>query len=201
MLYSNEDLNLKEMENWDSSKQVLQTELENVKRVYQDIGRKIDQSQIEVDKLAKRNASITANLQQVQGQLENIPRADIVGAYDAALDALQRVVVMRGQLEKFQQNRASIERYISLLDGIQHIFTLNSGGSTTSDGAFSTVEMMIQGQEAERQRLSRQMHDGPAQALSNFILQAEIATRLFDVDQGKARDELKLLKSAATNDF
>jgi two-component system sensor histidine kinase DegS len=31
------------------------------------------------------------------------------------------------------------------------------------------------------------MHDGPAQALSNFILQAEIAMRLFDVDQAKAK--------------
>ena len=29
--------------------------------------------------------------------------------------------------------------------------------------------MVIQAQEAERQKLSRQVHDGPAQALSNFI--------------------------------
>jgi two-component system sensor histidine kinase DegS len=61
--------------------------------------------------------------------------------------------------------------------------------------------MMIQAQEAERQRLSRQMHDGPAQALSNFILQTEIAMRLFDMDQDKARDELSNLKSSASNTF
>jgi two-component system sensor histidine kinase DegS len=61
--------------------------------------------------------------------------------------------------------------------------------------------MMIQAQEAERQRLSRQMHDGPAQALSNFILQTEIAMRLFDMDQSKARDELENLKVSATDTF
>ena len=60
---------------------------------------------------------------------------------------------------------------------------------------------MIQAQESERQRLSRQMHDGPAQALSNFILQTEIAMRLFDVDQKKAREELDNLKVSATGTF
>ena len=45
------------------------------------------------------------------------------------------------------------------------------------------------------------MHDGPAQALSNFILQTEIATRLFDVDQDSAREELQTLKASATNTF
>lgn len=45
------------------------------------------------------------------------------------------------------------------------------------------------------------MHDGPAQALSNFILQTEIAMRLFDLDQDKARNELSNLKVSATSTF
>jgi two-component system sensor histidine kinase DegS len=45
------------------------------------------------------------------------------------------------------------------------------------------------------------MHDGPAQALSNFILQTEIAMRLFDLDQDKAKDELNNLKLSATRTF
>jgi two-component system sensor histidine kinase DegS len=45
------------------------------------------------------------------------------------------------------------------------------------------------------------MHDGPAQALSNFILQTEIAMRLFDLDQKAAREELENLKQSATKTF
>jgi two-component system sensor histidine kinase DegS len=45
------------------------------------------------------------------------------------------------------------------------------------------------------------MHDGPAQALSNFILQTEIAMRLMDVDVGQARDELNSLKASAMSTF
>ena len=61
--------------------------------------------------------------------------------------------------------------------------------------------MLVNAQEAERQRLSRQMHDGPAQALSNFILQTEIAMRLLDVDPTQARDELGNLKMSAMGTF
>jgi two-component system sensor histidine kinase DegS len=66
---------------------------------------------------------------------------------------------------------------------------------------FESLETIIQAQEAERQRLSRQMHDGPAQALSNFILQTEIAMRLFDVNQTQAREELEHLKVSASDTF
>jgi two-component system sensor histidine kinase DegS len=45
------------------------------------------------------------------------------------------------------------------------------------------------------------MHDGPAQALSNFILQTEIALRLFEIDPEQAREELNSLKSAASSTF
>jgi two-component system, NarL family, sensor histidine kinase DegS len=59
----------------------------------------------------------------------------------------------------------------------------------------------VNAQEAERQRLSRQMHDGPAQAMSNFILQTEIAMRLLDVDPAQAKEELSNLKNSALGTF
>jgi two-component system sensor histidine kinase DegS len=61
--------------------------------------------------------------------------------------------------------------------------------------------MLIQAQEAERLRLSRQMHDGPAQTLSNLILETEIAMRLFDVNKEEAYQELGSLRDSASNTF
>jgi two-component system sensor histidine kinase DegS len=71
---------------------------------------------------------------------------------------------------------------------------------TDGDG-MPVIVRIVEAQEAERQRLSRQIHDGPAQALSNFILQTEIAMRLFDIDAERARAELQSLKSSATATF
>ncbi len=60
---------------------------------------------------------------------------------------------------------------------------------------------VVEAQEAERQRLARQMHDGPAQSLTNFILQAEICQRLFDRNPDRAEEELGNLKTAASTTF
>jgi two-component system sensor histidine kinase DegS len=45
------------------------------------------------------------------------------------------------------------------------------------------------------------MHDGPAQSLTNFILQAEICQRLFDRNPERAAEELDNLKTAASVTF
>lgn len=188
---------------WEILKESMKEELEQKKREIQEIDLMIEQSQLEVNKLTQRNATITARLQQAQTQFDSIPRSDIRVAYDAALDAQQRLFVMRGQLDKLQSDRAQYANYQSLLE---RVLDIEGGGlqearskGTSSTG--QTVEMMIRAQEAERQRLARQMHDGPAQALSNFILQTEIAMRLFDVDQARAKEELATMKSAATTTF
>jgi two-component system sensor histidine kinase DegS len=166
----------------------------------------IEQSQLEVEKLVQRNSSITSHLQQIQSNFDTMPRPDIRATYDAALEAQQRLFVMRGQLEKLQSDKLHLERTIDLQERILELVSdgMPAGfqsGSRVNAATAEKLEMVIQAQEAERQRLSQQMHDGPAQALSNFILQTEIAMRLFDVNQEKAREELSNLKLAATSTF
>ena len=180
----------------------LQTELEETQRALREITLMIEQSQGELSKLSQRNAAITTHLQQVQNQLDRMPPQEIRNAYDSALDAQQRLFVMRGQLEKLQSEKSHLERFKATLE--QARGSLTSGSASASGGAKSalaSVEMLVNAQETERQRLSRQMHDGPAQALSNFILQTEIAMRLMDVDAGQARDELNNLKTSAMGTF
>jgi two-component system sensor histidine kinase DegS len=189
---------------WESLKQSVIEELDQSRRELKEIALMLEQSQLEVNKLAQRNASITAHLQQVQAQFDSLPRADIRMAYDSALDAQQRLFVMRGQLEKLQSDQVRMQHYAAILE---RVLEVQEGGPPkdlrrrSSGAVVETVEMIIQAQEAERQRLSRQMHDGPAQALSNFILQTEIAMRLFSVDQAKAKEELSNLKLSATSAF
>ncbi|NUM46832.1 MAG: hypothetical protein HUU38_19170 [Anaerolineales bacterium] len=201
MLTDGDRNGLGDFENWESSRQSIRTELEQSRQNLKEIGRKIEHSQAEVGRLTQRNATITATIQQVRAQFESAPREKVRDAYEAGLDAVQRLFVMRGQLEKLQTEQEGLKRYVTLLEKIEQLTEKGASTQPGSANSFTSVEMMIQAQEAERQRLSRQMHDGPAQALSNFILQTEIATRLFDVDQDSAREELQTLKASATNTF
>ena len=54
---------------------------------------------------------------------------------------------------------------------------------------------IIQAQEEERQRVARDIHDGPAQSMSNVVLKADICEKLLDVDIGRTKSELKQLKT------
>lgn len=179
----------------------LQTELEETQRSLREVTLMIEQSQGELAKLTQRNAAITAHLQQIQGQMSNLKPDEIRMAYDSALEAQQRLFVMRGQLEKLQSDKTHLERQKAVLERFQS--NSNGGGAHAPGGKsqMASVEMLVNAQESERQRLSRQMHDGPAQALSNFILQTEIAMRLLDVDPAQAKEELSNLKVSAMGTF
>lgn len=193
-----------EVNGWDALDKTIQEEVDLVQNEITEIDLMLEQSQFEVNKLTQRNTTITTQLQQVQGQLDNLPRVDIRDAYESALDAKQRLFFIRGQVEKLQSDRGHLERYTKTLAQVLKLLERNKSNIDHSDGSIATVEfveMMVQAQEAERLHLSRQMHDGPAQALSNLILQSEIAMRLFDLDQMKAREELANLKTSAMRTF
>ena len=162
-----------------------------------------DQSQVEVGRLTQKNSDVNEQLKLLKGQFDSVPREDIQVIYDSALEAQQRLFVMRGQVEKLEVDKKHLTDLLAFLELVEESI---EGGKPTQqqtkkNGSSSTIEGIIQAQEGERQRLARHMHDGPAQALSNFILQTEIATRLFDVDQQKAKGELDTLKGAATTTF
>lgn len=178
-------------------------ELEQSKRNLNEVSLMLEQSQVELSKLTQRNASITGHLQKIQSEFESTSKADIRMAYNAALDAQQRLLVMRSQLEKLQSEQTHLTHYMRMLNRIKDVLS-DSGKAIVGLGnkaSSAVLEMVIDAQESERQRLSRQMHDGPAQALSNFIVQAEITNKLFDLDQTKAKEELLNLKNTATGTF
>ena len=189
---------------WEEKRKQIQDQLIQTREAIKEINLLLEQSELEVNKLTERNANVTGTLQKVQNQFERLPREEIRSAYDAALDAQQRLFVIRGQVEKLQSDKKHLQRQIELLEFIDsNLSEEQIEISDISDAGEEKylLEMLVQAQEAERQRLSRQMHDGPAQALSNLILETEIAMRLFDVNKEQAYEELGSLKDSATKTF
>ena len=167
----------------------------------------INQSSAEVERLAQRNAQATSYTRQLQTNFETLPREDIREAYEALSDSQQRLYSMRGQLEKLRSDQRNLTRLSKLqqqiLELTDDLATLptSTGSRSVSPGEQSSVIRVIQTEEAVRQSLVRRMHDGAASSLSNFILQAEICQRFFDVNPDRAREELNALKSSAASTF
>ncbi len=186
----------------EEARKSIQAELDDVTKSLREVTLMLEQSQVEASKLTQRNAAITAHLQQIQASGANIALSELKMSYDSALDAQQRLFVMRGQLDKLQSDQSHLQRYRGSLEKVLGLLEQPiEGGKGTGKSPQASIESIIQAQESERQRLSRQMHDGPAQALSNFILQTEIAMRLMDVDAAQAREELNSLKASAMSTF
>ena len=197
----------------DAQSQLLDTlsqEMKRLKDKLAEIKTQIDQTQLVVDREQQRNADIATELRTIQDNIETVPRQDIRTKYDEAIDARFRLTTMRGQLEKFQSNRDTIETEQKLLAQLLSMvqgggLQINSGGEeptpTRAAPASTNIVRIIQAQEEEKNRLARLMHDGPAQSLTNFILQTEICQRLFDRDPARAAEELGNLKSTASVTF
>jgi len=73
--------------------------------------------------------------------------------------------------------------------------------SSVPPSAADAQMRIVEAQEAERGRLAREVHDGPAQALSNAIFQVEVVQRLLDRDEAAARVELQQLRDVLTREL
>jgi two-component system, NarL family, sensor histidine kinase DegS len=187
----------------------LEAEYEKARQTRKEIELMIEQSQKELQKLTRLNAERNVQIQQAHAQFETMPRSDIKTVYTNAMDTQQRYLVTRGQLDKLQNDVDAWTRYLGLLEKVREhlskgfkVTGSRSGPKLQSRGGGSaTLEMVINAQENERSALSKRMHDGPAQALSNFIVQTEIASRFLDIDVSRAKDEMNNLKTAAMGTF
>ena len=189
---------------WNEFQQEVLVEINQTKRAMAEVKLMLEQSQVELTKLTQKNQAITIHLQQVLMQFDSIPRGDIKTAYHTAMDAQQRLLVMRNQLEKLQSDQAGMQKLLAFLERAQKIMLETSENNVSGNrvhGGTALLEMMINAQETVRQRLSTQMHDGPAQSLSNFMIRVDIANRLLDIDINRAKEELNNLKVEATHTF
>ena len=97
----------------------------------------------------------------------------------------------QAELAKLEVAERTLERtWLFLERGDATLLTEVGGPATAGDFQMRIVEA----QEAERSRLAQEIHDGPAQALSNSIFQVEYIERVIETDPLMARTELRFLR-------
>src|SRR5437667_349110 len=146
---------------------------------------------------------------------------DLDEQFDAIVDALRRGVrTVRQQVEKYgrtyqkhaedrsretahgeldEETQRDYRRLKQLQLVIQHIessaaYLLGSGIDPSSDSDDVSVEVaqrVLGSLEAERERLYRDVHDGPAQVLANAIFEVEYLERITERAPAEVRQTLK----------
>ena len=105
-----------------------------------------------------------------------------------------QVDILEGKLKILSRFRESLRRYSAELD------RASMGGAmpqhtpdkldTSTPLPPAVSRLVLAAQEDMRREIARAMHDGPAQSLTNIVLQAQIVERLLDRDPSQAKNEI-----------
>jgi two-component system sensor histidine kinase DegS len=142
--------------------------------------------------LTKRTALMEAQVEVLAGKQKVLDRyRDALGTYATDLQALadSGVAVSAGPTSAL----------VVAADAAGAPEPGSTGGPAPEAGAESpspAVSRLVLGaQEDLRREIARAMHDGPAQSLTNIVLQAQIVDRLLSRDPEMAKEELRELVS------
>ncbi len=120
---------------------------------------------------------------------------------NAQLVALtRRAVLMEAQVDLLEGKRKALARHRAAIADIAEAAGVDAAdqereAAAGEVAATSSSRSVLNAQEDLRREIARAMHDGPAQSLTNIVLQAQIVERLLDRDPGRAKGELGQLVS------
>ena len=160
----------------------------------------VESTQTEVNRLKAREDQAKTRVEEVRANPSNFQRDEIFGATDEHATSIGRRMTMESQLAALQGKRKLLDRTKSLITQAQtHVAESASAPAAAAVPGVvdegKLLQAVVDTQEAERKRIARQVHDGPAQAMANVVLQSEISERLFEVDPQRSRTELAALRS------
>ncbi len=188
-------------------------EVENIKKDVERTKQETVAIIFTVDDLEKKERRSRIKLMEVSRNFSIYSEDDIKAVYDDARNLQVELAVARAQEQSLRQQRDELElRLRSLKNTVS-----KAEGLTTQVGAvlgYLGDEMgnvvvkieslqqsqvfgakIIKAQEEERRRVSREIHDGPAQAMANIVFRAEVCERLIDIDVLRAKKELADLRA------
>ncbi|HXG26235.1 MAG TPA: histidine kinase [Candidatus Binatia bacterium] len=159
--------------------------------------------QMAAERLAAGAAGSPKELAELANQLVTIGRK--AALMEAQIDLLEGKKRSGLRLvETIKAHEAQARALAGLPDGGRKLLSASDAdGGTPLDMSVDqggpvppgVSRMILTAQEDMRREIARQMHDGPAQSLTNIVLQAQIVERLMAKDPGKATAEVHQLIS------
>lgn len=151
----------------------------------------------ELDALERRPPDLRPRLVTTDDDPAAVADAAEAGAEDDRARSLRADVIQLGDdLGAHQTELAKIEVALRNLESTWLFLERGDDSLVSGDAALPTELAMriVEAQESERSRLAQEIHDGPAQVLSNAIFQVEYIERVIDSDERLARTELRFLR-------
>lgn len=204
----------------DNSRSQIYAIVENARTEYEVLKADLDEIKIsikkiitEVDTLGIQYKAMRKKLAIVSKDFSKYTELDIKDAYEKASEIKVGYMLKqseeKGLRERRTQLELSIKRAINIIDNAEKVVNQMSIALSYLTGEMLSViegldknsEMFIgikilEAQENERKRISRDIHDGPAQHIANIVMKADICEQLIKVDLDQGLKEINELKDA-----
>ena len=176
------------------------TEIANLERELGEIDMLITQARTEAERHENKRSQAAEKLSSLgQRQPDQKELLDLAGQVSTLT---RRAAMMEAQVEVLEGKRKALTRFRDSLTANAGILAEASSaapGEATPEGDGNGSEppplsrIVLSAQEDLRREIARAMHDGPAQSLTNIVLQAQIVERLLAQDPAGAQQEVQLL--------
>jgi two-component system sensor histidine kinase DegS len=188
-------------------------ECKNLELLVEEIKRKTAVVIQEVDRLELQEKDSRNKLVSVSKNFSLYSEPDIKAAYENAKNLQIKITLKRQEEKELIRQRTDMEKRLknsyevvkkaeNLVSQVGVVMGYLSGNLQDVVGHLEDIQQrqimgikVLKAQEEERQRIARDIHDGPAQLMANLVIKAEICEKLIDRDVDKAKFELNQLKS------
>lgn len=189
-------------------------EYEKLKKELDTINDEIEIAIRDVDDLEMKDKIARNTLAKVSRDFKNNTEADIKAAYDKATEIRVAQVTAQNNEKSIRDRRNRIE--ISIKNALKNIknaeqvvhqvaiaasYLKGEIMNAIEEANYGTDMMMgvriLEAQENERTRISRDIHDGPAQRVANIVMKADLCEKIAKKDLNKGLLELAGLRVAA----
>ncbi|RXZ83554.1 histidine kinase [Paenibacillaceae bacterium] len=183
---------------------------QELEQVYKETAETIDK----VDRLELDFRRARIRLTEVSRDFVRYKEEDIKSAYEKATQIQLDLMVFREKEAYLKARRDDLQQRVKSVDlSIERAETISSQVNVVLEylsGDLNQITRILESaknrqviglkiilaQEEERKRISREIHDGPAQSLANLVLRTEIAERMLIKQEFRlVQDELIDLKS------
>ena len=195
--------------------EIAETAGNDQKRLHEDLERvnsELKQLVDTVNRLESMYKKARVHLMEVSRDFANYSEEDIKKTYRYAQELQVQLAIERERENGLRFKRDELARSIvrvndmalkadDLVSKVDIALTFLNGNLNEFSQHMEGIQQkqmiggrIILAQEEERKRVAREIHDGPAQAMANVVLRAELCDKLLSSNREQVAEELKQLK-------
>jgi two-component system sensor histidine kinase DegS len=181
----------------------LQEVAERVRREVDSLSREIGEIELLVQQARSEASRHEAKTSQALDKLKATPgySAGAAEQTEQLMAITRRAAIMDAQVDILDGKVKILTRYRASLQNLTQELDRASTGGAAPQAAPETLDadtplppavsrLVLAAQEDLRRDIARAMHDGPAQSLTNIVLQAQIVERLLERNPSQAKTEI-----------